>query len=596
MAKIPEHKIEQIKDYNDIVEVISSYIQLKKKGQNYWAKCPFHDEKTASFSVSPKKQIFHCFGCGVGGNVINFVMNYEKITFIEAVKELAERVNVKIDEFSVSEKDTSDTTRLYTLNEFAANLYHNTLFSSKGKIPLEYLEKRGLSKQAMEKFKVGYAPNEWNFFNNKYDKKKFGLDVVKTSGLLAESKEKIYDRFRNRIIFPIYNLKDKPIAFGGRTLKKNEKIGKYINTPETPIYHKSYVLYGLNITKDIIRKSKEVLIVEGYMDFLQLFQNGFTNCVACSGTAFTTHHGKIILRYAETAILIYDGDDAGQKATMRAGYILTSQKVNCKILVLNKEDDPDSFLQEHGAEKFQKKIDKSISFISFLKKHYKFNKLNATQKSKIVTDIMDEIRQFPDQIYREMIIKDIAEEFKLEYESLLKQLRKKTFKSHDNSPQIHIREKNFKNQSEAAQYQLIQLLLINNSKTRKAGLKYITPDIFSHEFLSEVVAKVLEIVNNNDDILPEQIPEKIHEEKIRRFVVRLVMELDSIIEPEKTLVACLKQIEKQMIQDQYDDLSEQIQNIKNDDKANLELIKQQVKLMKDKKELEKIYTLDILDE
>jgi hypothetical protein len=281
---------------------------------------------------------------------------------------------------------------------------------------------------------------------------------------------------------------------------------------------------------------------------------------------------------------------------MRAGYILTSQKVNCKILVLNKEDDPDSFLQEHGAEKFQKKIDKSISFISFLKKHYKFNKLNATQKSKIVTDIMDEIRQFPDQIYREMIIKDIAEEFNLEYESLLKQLRKKTFTSHDNSPQIHIREKNFKNQSEAAQYQLIQLLLINNSKTRKAGLKYITPDIFSHEFLSEVVAKVLEIVNNNDDILPEQIPEKIHEEKIRRFVVRLVMELDSIIEPEKTLVACLKQIEKQMIQDQYDDLSEQIQNIKNDDKANLELIKQQVKLMKDKKELEKIYTLDILDE
>ena len=167
MAKIPEHKIEQIKDYNDIVEVISSYIQLKKKGQNYWAKCPFHDEKTASFSVSPKKQIFHCFGCGVGGNVINFVMDYEKITFIEAVKELAERVNVKIDEFSVSEKDTSDTTRLYTLNEFAANLYHNSLFSSKGKIPLEYLKKRGLSKQAIEKFKVGYAPDEWEFFNKK---------------------------------------------------------------------------------------------------------------------------------------------------------------------------------------------------------------------------------------------------------------------------------------------------------------------------------------------------------------------------------------------------------------------------------------------
>ena len=595
MSKISEYKIEQIKNYNDIVEVISSYIQLKKKGQNYWARCPFHDEKTASFSVSPKKQIFHCFGCGVGGNVINFVMEYEKLTFIEAVKELAERANIEIEEFSVPEKDISDTTRYYSINEFAADLYHNTLFSSKGKIPLEYLIKRSLSKQTMDKFKVGYAPDEWNFFNNKYDNKKFSLNVVKASGLLAESKGKNYDRFRDRIIFPIYNLKDKPIAFGGRTLKNDKTIGKYINTPETPIYHKSSVLYGLNITKDIIRKSKEVLIVEGYMDFLQLFQNGFTNCVACSGTAFTSQHGKIILRYTDTAILIYDGDDAGQKATIRAGYILTSQRVNCKILVLNKKDDPDSFLRDQGAEEFQKKIDNSISFVSFLEKHFKFNKLNATGKVKIVTDIVDEIRRFPSQIYREMIIKDIAEEFKLGYESLLNQLREKSYKSDNNLPQIRIREKNFKNQSEAAQYQLIQLLLINNSKVRKAGLKFIKPEIYSHEFLSEVVEKVLEVVANNEDILSEQIPEKIQEEKIRRFVVRLIMDLDSIIEPEKTFVACLKQIEKQMIQDQYDELSKQMQNIKNDDKANLELIKQQVKLMKEKKELDNIYTLDILD-
>lgn len=594
MPKIPEHKIEQIKDYNDIVEVISSYIQLKKKGQNYWAKCPFHDEKTASFSVSPKKQIFHCFGCGVGGNVINFVMDYEKITFIEAVKELAERVNIKLEEFSVSEKDTSDTTRYYSINEFAAKLYHKTLLSSKGKKPLEYLKKRSLSKSTIEKFKIGYAPDEWNFFNNKYDKNKFKKEVANNSGLLAESKGKIYDRFRDRIIFPIYNLKDKPIAFGGRTLKKDKNIGKYINTPETPIYHKSYILYGLNITKDFIRKAKRVLVVEGYMDFLQLYQNGFTNCVACSGTAFTTHHGKIILRYAETAILVYDGDDAGQKATLRAGYVLTSQKVNCKILVLNKKDDPDSFLQDHGSEKFQKKIDNSISFISFLKKYYKFDKLSATEKSKVVTDIVDEIRQFSDQIFREMFIKDIAEEFNLEYGSLLDQLRKKSYRQPDSAPQIRTREKNFKNQSEAAQYQLIQLMLINNSKVRKAGLKYITPDIFSHKFLSEVVEEVLEVVANNKDILPEQIPEKIQKEKVRRFVVRLIMELDSMIKPEKTFVACLKQIEKQMIQDQYDELSVQIQNTKNN-KVHLKLIKEQVELMKEKRELDNIYSLDILD-
>jgi len=595
MPKISEHKIEQIKNYNDIVDVISSYIQLKKKGQNYWARCPFHDEKTASFSVSAKKQIYHCFGCGVGGNVINFVMDYEKLTFIEAVKELAERANIELEEFSVSEQEISDTTRFYTINEFAVDLYHKALFSSKGKKPLEYLIKRGLSKQTIEKFKIGYAPDEWNYFNEQYDNKKYDLNVVKNSGLLSESKGKVYDRFRDRIMFPIYNLKDKPIAFGGRTLKNDKNIGKYINTPETKVYHKSSVLYGLNITKDIIRKAKEVLIVEGYMDFLQLFQNGFTNCVACSGTAFTNQHGKIILRYAETAVLIYDGDDAGQKATLRAGYVLTSQKVNCKILVLNKKDDPDSFLQNYGAQKFQEKIDNSIFFVPFLKKYYKFDKLNATRKASVITDILDEIRQFPDQIYREMIIKDIADEFGLEYESLLKQLREKSYKTVSNNPKIHIREKKFKNQSEAAQYQLIQLFLINNNIVRKAGLKYVTPEIFSHKFLAEVVGRVLEVVAKNEDILPEQIPDKINDEKIRRFVVRLIMDLDSIIEPEKTFVACLKQIEKQMIQDQYDELSVQIENIKNDDKAHLKLIKEQIKLIKEKKELDSYYTLDILN-
>ncbi|MEA1986541.1 MAG: DNA primase, partial [Candidatus Marinimicrobia bacterium] len=357
MPIIPEHKIEQIKSLNNIVEVIGSYISLKKKGQNYWARCPFHDEKTASFSVSQSKQIYHCFGCGVGGNVINFVMDYEKLSFVEAVKELAERVNVELDEFKVSEKDTSDTTRLYQLNELATNFYHDLLLSSEGKSAFEYLSKRELSKDVIEKFKIGYAPDQWNSLKNKIATKKYSTDIIKTSGLSSESKGKTYDRFRDRIMFPIYNLKGKPIAFGGRTLKNDKNIGKYINTPETPIYHKSFVLYGLNITKDYIHKSKTILVVEGYMDFLKLYQFGFKNCVACSGTAFTQQHGKTILRYAETAILIYDGDDAGQKATLRAGFVLTAQKINCKILTLDKDDDPDTFLQKNGAKEFQKKID-----------------------------------------------------------------------------------------------------------------------------------------------------------------------------------------------------------------------------------------------
>ncbi|RKY50318.1 MAG: DNA primase, partial [Candidatus Neomarinimicrobiota bacterium] len=324
MGRIPEHVIEQIKESNDIVDVVSSYISLTRKGQNYWARCPFHQEKTASFSVSPSKQIYHCFGCGAGGNVINFVMTYEKITFPEALHSLADRAGISLEEYTyqLSEEEKSISSQLYELHRLAIDLYRKALKSPEGKTAREYLIKRGLDDETLNTFEIGYAPEAWDTLLKAALMKKFDEKLLISSGLVTESeRKKKYDRFRNRIMFPVFDIRGNPVGFGGRVLTGDDQGAKYLNSPETPVYHKSRILYGLHKSRDAIRKTDKVLIVEGYMDLLQLWQNGFTNIIAGSGTAFTPDHARIIKRFASKAVLCYDGDEAGQKAAVKTGLI-----------------------------------------------------------------------------------------------------------------------------------------------------------------------------------------------------------------------------------------------------------------------------------
>ncbi|MFZ0389050.1 MAG: DNA primase, partial [Calditrichia bacterium] len=294
MAKVPEHLIDRIRESHDIVEVISQYLNLKKTGRNYQALCPFHTEKTPSFSVNPEKQIFHCFGCGEGGNVFTFLMKYEKISFIDALKKLAEPAGISLPSYQQDERITTEYDRLYQANQFAADFFAD-LAQKHAAFLKNYFNGRGITEKSIDFFKIGYVPEAWDLLYKAVQKKKLPLQPFLKTGLLLQSDknpDRKYDRFRNRLIFPISNVAGRIIAFGGRILTEDPQAPKYLNSPESAIYKKSEILYGLNYSKDWIRKEDYVIFVEGYMDFIQLFQNGIKNIVATSGTALTEEHAK----------------------------------------------------------------------------------------------------------------------------------------------------------------------------------------------------------------------------------------------------------------------------------------------------------------
>ena len=332
MVRVPEQTIERIRDGNDIVDVIGGYLQLTKKGQNYWARCPFHDEKTASFSVTPAKQIFYCFGCHVGGNVITFIRDYEKLTFFEAVKMLAERANIPLEIDEGPTTDKSEVAKLAELHSQAAFLYVKKLREKGSAGAIEYLRRRGITDETIHNFQIGYAPEAWDTLLTEFNRKRVSSELLDLSGLFTKSESgRFFDRFRNRIIFPIWDLQGRIAGFGGRTLSDDKTEAKYLNSPETPLYHKGRILYGLAQAQKAIRNAQTVLIVEGYMDFLQLWQAGFQNTIAGSGTAFTPDHARLIGRFAKKAVLCYDSDEAGQQAAIKTGFLLLAKRLDCLL-------------------------------------------------------------------------------------------------------------------------------------------------------------------------------------------------------------------------------------------------------------------------
>ena len=318
MARISEQIIEQIRSTADIIEVLSDYMQLKKRGRNYFGLCPFHDEKTASFSVNPERQIYKCFGCNVGGGVINFIMEIESMEFVNAVKHLANKYSIELQIDDVLNQSGNLTSQLFQIYSQTAHTFHNNLDSNQGQKVLSHLESRGLSKEIIQKFKLGYSLKQKDTLLTAFRKKGVKGDVMKQSGLFIDTKSGYMDRFRGRIMFSIHNSSGKISAFAGRVFESDEP-AKYVNSPETSIYKKSKILYGLHETKQIIRERKSVIVVEGYLDFLQLYQSGIHNCVAVSGTAFTDQHALQLKRFCNDVYLAYDGDSAGKAAAIRAG-------------------------------------------------------------------------------------------------------------------------------------------------------------------------------------------------------------------------------------------------------------------------------------
>jgi len=434
---IPEDKVLEIKNAADIVEVVSESVLLKKTGKNYVGLCPFHSEKTPSFTVSPQKQIFYCFGCAAGGNVFSFIMKRDGISFPEAARILSRQygINVPVQNMSIEQKRLrNERENLLAVNRQAMDFFYNNLFSTpSGKQALRYLEKRGISQETIEVFRLGYAPEGWNNILNLYKKKKVTLDIVKKAGLIVkrENKDGFYDRFRNRIIFPIFNVNMHVIGFGGRVL--NHDLPKYLNSPETPIYNKSSSLYGLHRARQKCKETEKVYIVEGYFDLLALHQNGFENSVATLGTSITKDHVHILRNVIGKdghVVLVFDSDDAGMKAALRSIGIFINAGVDANIMLLPLGHDPDSYLFEFGYESFLDIGKSAKSLISFLMDALieKYG-LTVEGKIRVISEMKQTLASIEDKVTRSLYIKELAERVGIEETAVLEKVRELSFRN-----------------------------------------------------------------------------------------------------------------------------------------------------------------------
>ncbi len=426
----PEELVEEIRARNDIVDVVSGYVKLQRKGSSYFGLCPFHNEKSPSFSVSPGKQMYYCFGCGAGGNVFTFLMEYENYTFPETLKALADRAGISLPEreYSQEEKKQQDLkSRLLELNKMAARYFYYQLKSENGRQGLEYLKSRQLSDETIKSFGLGFANKYSNDLYNYMKKQGIGDELLRESGLMNVDEVKgMYDKFWNRVIFPIMDVNSRVIGFGGRVMGDGKP--KYLNSPETPIFDKSRNLYGLNVART--SRKKNILVCEGYMDVISLHQAGFRNAVASLGTALTTQHAGLLKRYTDEVVLTYDSDDAGTRAAMRAIPIVKAAGLSAKVLHMQPYKDPDEFIKALGAEKFQERIDKaenSFMFeISMLEREYDMK--DPEGKTALYNGVAAKLVEFEVELERENYIEAVAERYHIAFDSLRKLVNRAAMK------------------------------------------------------------------------------------------------------------------------------------------------------------------------
>ena len=418
----PDELIEEIRIKNDIVNVISGYVRLQKKGSNYFGLCPFHNEKSPSFSVSPGKQMYYCFGCGAGGNVITFLMEYENATFQEAVKILADRAGINLPEMEYNEearKKESRRSRLREINKEAARYYYYMLRNPRGKIGFQYLAGRQLSDETMKKFGLGYADGAASDLTAYLRSKGYGDDLLQESGLITfDEKRGVHDKFWNRVMFPIQDGNHRVIGFGGRVMGDGKP--KYLNSPETMIFDKSRNLYGLNFART--SRKGNIILCEGYMDVIAMHQAGFTQAAASLGTAFTTGQASLLKRYTEEVLLAYDSDGAGTNAAMRAIGILRESGIRGKVIDMRPYKDPDEFMKNLGPEAFQERIDQaqnSFFFeLSVLERDYQMD--DPESKTAFHREIAKKLCSFEEEVERENYIESTAQKYHIGFENLRK--------------------------------------------------------------------------------------------------------------------------------------------------------------------------------
>lgn len=415
----PEDIVEEVRARNDIVDVISGYVKLQKKGSNYFGLCPFHNEKSPSFSVSPAKQMYYCFGCGAGGNVITFIMEYENYSFTEALRMLAERAGVELPtvEYDKEAREQADLrTTLLEINKTAANYFYYQLKQPQGQIGYQYLKDRKLSDETITRFGLGFANKTSDDLYRYLKSKGYKDQILKETGLVNIEERGTYDKFWNRVMFPILDVNNRVIGFGGRVM--GDGTPKYLNSPETKLFDKSRNLYGLNYART--SREKFILICEGYMDVIAMHQAGFTNAVASLGTAFTTQHAALLKRYTDQVILTYDSDGAGVKAALRAIPILKSVGMSIKVLNMQPYKDPDEFMKNLGPEAFRERIEQAKnSFmyeIDVIKKNYSMD--DPEQKTQFYNEVAKKLLDFPEALERDNYLQAVSREHFINYEDL----------------------------------------------------------------------------------------------------------------------------------------------------------------------------------
>ncbi|MCP4684198.1 MAG: DNA primase [bacterium] len=478
---IPQETIEQIREATDIVQIVGEYLRLKKRGRDMWAPCPFHSEKTPSFKVSPEKQFYHCFGCGKGGNVITFLMEHEKMSFVEAVRHLAVKAGITIREAGGDHRRETFE-RLNYAHTVAVEYFHKVLFEKRFAVVLDkYLgQKRQIEPECIETFKLGLCGEDWDGLLKYAAKKDISGDEMFQAGLACKSEKtgNYFDRFRQRLMIPIYSLSNKPIAFGGRTMKKGEP-AKYINSPETPLYSKSNVLYGLNFARDHIREAASVYVVEGYFDVISLWQNGVKNVVASSGTAFTPQQARLLARFAEEVYLFFDADSAGRQAALRSVDSLYDAGLDVKVLQAPQGEDPDSVAREHGAERIEELKQAALAYIPFRIQDTNPESAGIVAREKLVKELAALASRIADPTRRMLFVQEASERLNVRQTVFQSAMQPQA------TPEPGLG--NGRSRFDQREFELLSLMLSSPAAVDRA-FESITPEDFDSKQLSRIFA------------------------------------------------------------------------------------------------------------
>ncbi len=582
MVRYSEELIEEIRNSNDIVDVISQYVILKRSGRNFFGLCPFHKEKSPSFSVSPDKQIFHCFGCGVGGNVIHFVSKIENLDFRETLELLANRANIQLPTLDNSYQDNKKAmlkAKVYQINEIAAKFYHENLYKPTSKEAQEYIKKRKLDNRTLKSFLIGYSGT----FDELYKllkQKGFTEEEILASSLVNKADNgRFIDRFRRRLMIPIQDTTGRFIAFGGRVLDDSKP--KYINSPENIVYSKGRNLFGLNIAKKY--DTKKLIIVEGYMDAISLYQRGITNVVASLGTALTEQQGRLLRKNSEQVIIGYDADGAGQAATLRGLEILQNMGCDIRVLQIYGAKDPDEFVIKYGPERFQKCVDSAISLVEFKVKILKqnLNLDNVNDKIKFLNEVAKILSKVDNTIEKEVYIDKISQEYNISKEAIYGEVNKLTYsKTSDKKVLERAPIKSFIQKEEIEKIdeavikreKMVIYILVNYPNESYSKIKdIITVDDIKAETNKKIIAKIYEQYEKNN---MANILDFFVEEEIVNYLSGIMADDFGIADINKCIEDLLNIYNKEKLVNKRNDIIKKLENASNmtsEEVKNLEL-------------------------